>query len=95
MGYRIDYGLQKKIPISQRRKRGGTGILIGIGAVLAVMALRLTGFGEVLWHWILPGDPEVTQTALTAMIEDIRNGSELSDAITAFCREILNGARLS
>jgi hypothetical protein len=41
---------------------------------------------------LLPGDPEITEAALGQLIGDIQNGERFSEAITTFCREIIDSA---
>ena len=43
-------------------------------------------------NWLLPGDPAVTEAALREMVERLSDGEAFSDAITAFCKEIIAGA---
>lgn len=37
--------------------------------------------------------PELPETALENMVDAVRDGEPLSDAISAFCREIIDGAQ--
>ena len=50
---------------------------------------------EVLMEILLPGDPEVTWNALETMATQLRSGEAIGDAVMAFCREIVAGAKLS
>ncbi len=47
-----------------------------------------------LRHLLIPGDPEVTTQAFETMIHSLCAGEEISEAVTAFCREILEHAQL-
>ena len=89
MSYRIVYSSQiQKMPI----KRKGSPWVAGI-AVFLILALCLTaGSGEWLQDLLLPGDAAVTGAALQNMVEDLKNGENLTDAVTAFCKEILDNA---
>lgn len=96
MGYRIQYNPEqnKKYPIrlaSAVRQRW----LVGT-AIIAVLLLGLAGLndGKALKAWLLPGDPQVTEAALATMVEDIRAGEALGDAVTAFCLEIMENAQI-
>lgn len=42
----------------------------------------------------IPGNNEVTLTAMDNLICNLKEGTELSDSITVFCREILDNAQL-
>ncbi len=41
---------------------------------------------------LLPGNPQVTERALTELVENMRHGDSIKDAVTVFCREILENA---
>ena len=62
--------------------------------IVSVLILCLFGYArETVKSWLLPGDPTVTEDALISMVEDIRAGEPIGDAITAFCLEILENAQ--
>ena len=95
MGYRIDYGktLTKQIimdsnPAKQKRHLGKW---IVVWCVL--LSLALLGKCGCL-DFLIPGDKEITKHAYATMIEDVREGKEIRNAVTAFCAEILNGAKI-
>lgn len=89
MGYRITYGtVLQKVELSSPGKKQ-----IKIGYVVAVSALILTlVLGCKYWQFLLPGDSQVTERALHELAENLREGEQFSDAVTAFCREILESA---
>ena len=58
--------------------------------VAAVLWMRLYGVPDFL----IPGDPEVTKTAASVMVDEIKNGATVGNAITAFCKTILDGAEV-
>lgn len=39
---------------------------------------------------LLPGDPEVTATALERLVEAVSEGEAIQTALTDFCREIID-----
>ena len=86
MGYRIAYSTETshKFPEKVRRKKpllwAATGVL-------------LVGLLAGGWKLLLPGNPEVTHTALAHLAEDIREGESLGQAVTAFCQEIIDNAK--
>lgn len=43
---------------------------------------------------LLPGDPEITAAALDELRQDLYDGQPIQEALTAFCREIIDGAHL-
>ena len=92
MGYRITYenGMIHKENIRQHRiswKWWGAGIL---AAAVAVTLMVPQGR---LWirDLFLPGDEEITASALESMVADLRAGEPLGEAVEAFCREIIAG----
>ncbi len=91
MSYRVDYtGGGMRTELSEG-KTGGWGWMIG-GLVL--MLLLLVCFLPQMRAWaveaLLPGDPEVTLSALDTMLTELKAGVELRDAVTAFCQEIVS-----
>lgn len=87
MGYRIVYG-KKKTRFHSLSKRSKILIIAIVGCIL-LMAVSYFGGAEVY----LPGDREVTGVALENMVDSLQDGEKLSDAITAFCREIIENAQ--
>ena len=48
-----------------------------------------------LQQLVLPCDREVTAEAFSDMVDQIRGGEALDEAVAAFCREIISSAELS
>ena len=90
MSYQIQYDphLVKKYPRRIRKK--GKFSLLRIIALLLIcfVVIGVIGRGGVP-QFLLPGDAAVTAGALDAMIQDLRNGEQFGEAITAFCMEII------
>ena len=82
MGYTIRYSPETahKFPVKKEKMLSLPWLLTG-----AALFLLLAGG----WKWLLPGEPAVTQTAITHLIEDVQAGAPVGDAVTAFCREII------
>ena len=93
MGYKIQYNcVGRKLEPKKRSKAGifaGLLVLLLVVAAVTVKSVGLQWVREVL----LPGDPAVTAAALGGFVLDIKEGDTLVDAITAFCQEIVNGAK--
>ena len=91
MGYRITYAqnmVKTSLPSTQRKfihKK-----LISI-TMLCLFILLLCFSGKVR-SALLPGDPQITEKALITLADDIKQGDAVSDAVTAFCRTILENA---
>ena len=85
MSYTIRYEPEKskKYPIYNRNWTKAVAIVLII-VVLVGVGLRS--------GWLIPGDPEVTVGAFEEMIEKLREGKRVSDAVTVFCIEVLENS---
>ena len=95
MGYRIDYGQpsDKKYPMPDRRSRL-PGLLLAALALFLLLTSQYWPQGrEALRDMLIPGDSAVTSAAFSTMLEDVRAGSKVSDAMACFCREILQNGK--
>ena len=48
-----------------------------------------------IWEVLVPGDPQITEKALSTMADGIRKGESIKEAIAAFCREIILNAGIT
>ena len=92
MGYRIAYSPEdnRRYPMHKRYKIKRKWI-IPVAAFLILTAVLFSRV-DALRRFLLPGDPDVTQAAITTMVEDLKTGEPLYDTVTAFCREIIQNA---
>ncbi len=94
MAYRIDYTLSaERVPVSEpvrrdpRKKRGGVWV-----AVLLLAAL--------LARWLFPGGiapletPASTKAAVAELMDGLKNGEPVGEALTVFCREIIQNGQV-
>lgn len=91
MGYRIDYGQpsDRKYPVLSSR-RPLPALLCGALALFVLLTSLYWPEGrEALRDLLIPGDAAVTAEAFAAMLENVRAGEDVQDAVTVFCREIL------
>ena len=79
MGYRIIYGKEKR-----RISRQSKALIVMIAVCAALIAAACFVKSEVQ----LPGE------ALERMVQSVQAGESLSDAVTAFCREIVDNAKM-
>ena len=94
MAYQISYGpVKTKHPVARRAKTG-RWLLLTLCAAALVVGLQVSEVGKTVWNWILPGDPQVTGAALDTMVEELKEGNSVGEAVTAFCREIIENAQL-
>ncbi|MBE6943757.1 MAG: hypothetical protein E7453_05795 [Ruminococcaceae bacterium] len=90
MAYKIDY-----IPVGKRQyaKRiiprwlFPTALIFSLSSVILALTIH---HGSA--DWLLPGDPAVTKVALLELIENLKAGEQFSDAVAAFCQEVIKGA---
>lgn len=59
---------------------------------VACIALAATIFHNELKNFLIPGDPQITSAAFSSLTEDLQAGESFKNAVTAFCREIIDGA---
>ena len=88
MAYKIDY-----IPVGKRRYFAHHNVSAWLFPTAVILALLAVFFAVSMQRgstdWLLPGDPTVTKAALTELIEDLKAGEHFGDAVTAFCREVI------
>ena len=90
MSYHIQYEKDKteKYPIHQKQK-----LHKSIWAVILIIVLIITIFSFPSFREILiPGDPSLTKSAFSQMLDSLRSGEPLGEAVTTFCREIIVNA---
>ena len=91
MSYRIVYGPERKAvkerePSSLRFRSLIAGFLLLFAVIVKLLWPEGTA---VLRQMILPTDLSATEQAFQCMMEDLRSGENLGDAITVFCRQII------
>lgn len=88
MAYQIRYDT---IGAPSVRKRSYKTVLVGAVVMLLVAGAMAVKSAWLPWvqEVLLPGDPAVTAAALQGMMEDLKEGQGIVNAVTAFCREIL------
>lgn len=96
MGYTVNYGPAIKARRSKRRIRLRIPLL-ALCLVLTVIFVRHTWPEETqrLRQALFPWTRESVLEAFAGFQEDIKQGEPFSDAISAFCLEVLDEADLS
>ena len=97
MAYRIEYAQNPKyqLPASFCWDRFGRLAMVFFLIFLLATACFWPAGRLMLQTMILPCDLDVTAAAVGSMLEDIRDGEGVNEAVEAFCKEILSGADLS
>lgn len=94
MGYRVEYDISgKRVFVNtdkeKRRKR-----LARFVCILSVMAVLVHGIVDRwIWDFLFPGYNDSTVDAAENMIAQIREGAPIGDAVTAFCKEIIQNGQ--
>ena len=90
MAYKVKYGISRH----EKKSRGGAmkKFLPVLLAMFLLLGAALATRQDISFDWLLPGDPRVTAAALENLREDLASGEPLGEAVTAFCREIIDGS---
>ena len=90
MAYRVVYG---PMPKAAPKGRSLPRVRVLTAAWLLVFSLGVRQLWpegrEVLRQLLLPGEQTAAQTAFDGMLEELRAGETLGEAVTAFCRQIV------
>ena len=94
MSYKIQYSpetanLYPKVSSRKqfRIKRWMTAVI----TVAAMLWIYLYGIPDFL----IPGNPEITKSAVSTMVGEMKNGASLGDALTTFCKIVIDGAEIT
>lgn len=93
MGYRIEYGTGTSDGVFRKIESSKKRMWIAIMAVTIIFILCYSQRSKLL-DFILPGDPDVTKEAIGVFINDLKEGERASDAFSAFCKVIIDGAQI-
>lgn len=94
MGYIIVYegADPAEISVSRRRSRLPELTVLFVLAFLLLTRLFWPAGREKIRDILLPGDPNITQQAVSVLVDDLRAGEPVGEAVRAFCGEILGHA---
>lgn len=86
MGYQLTYELQNiKTIKNPAKKRWYRYLLMIIVVVIGTIVLH---FGSVTLETVFIGQGHTAKEAVEQMVENIREGTSLSEAVQAFCLEL-------
>ena len=93
VGYSVQYQSvgHKKYPIKAKGRLDKRVIICAIGVLFAFI-LCISNVRQFAAKLLMPGDPDITQAALSHLVEDIREGERITDAFTDFCSFIIDNA---
>lgn len=93
MGYCIEYNpnRNKKYPMHPTKKtKWMPKLLIAVSVVvIGIFILQRNEENDFIKSCLYPGDPDVTAGAFSDMIQNIREGENVGESITDFCKEII------
>lgn len=93
MGYRMEYGGNvSKTAGGQVVNRKRTWVWAAI-FVLVLTVCYCFRHSEFLQKALLPGDPEVTANAVDCFSDNLKQGMDVSDAVSAFIEDIMKNEK--
>ncbi len=95
MSYRISYNNSVPIGKSRIRFKLRKRVILKAAIMLLICATVLFAINHkdgLVIKYILPGDSEVTERAISIMLNDIKDGRPVKDSVVTFCREIIDNA---
>ena len=89
MSYKISYTPEdtKRYPLMRKRKPFPW---LKCVTVIFVIAAALWVKKQDIPEFLIPGDPDITKSAVQTMVSEVREGESLEDAVFVFCKEILD-----
>lgn len=96
MAYNIRYGADAlKYEVREKNAAYHNRTVAFITAACAVaMGIFLLRTPQAR-DYLTPGNKAVTKAAFAEMVQDIREGEKVTEALTAFCKEIIENAEIS
>ena len=91
MSYRIEYGTAVPVKFQETKRKSHVRTLTALCILL--FALGVGKFWpdgrQVLQKYLLPGEPTVTEAALSGLMSDLTQGTDLEQAMLTFCQQII------
>lgn len=93
MSYTVEYNPELRKSYPMKSKKNGKiplkPVVAALGIIVSLYVLNTLGVLRLL----LPGDPAVTTGAFSSMVEDVRDGQRVSDAIFSFFQYVIKGGQ--
>lgn len=94
MGYQIMYSPEDNHKYPAYKPKSKNRWLFPVVITIALLvAAGIPNVRNSLERWLIPGDAQVTKAAFSAMLDQLRTGEPIDEAVTAFCREIIAGGK--
>lgn len=91
MSYQIRYTDTSMVKQDKKIRKPRVKLVILVCSVLLLVGLLQI---KSVQNFLIPGDPEVTKAAFTSFTQELRAGERLGDAITTFCRQVIESDTL-
>ena len=91
MGYRIQYEPELNRFYPERTKnRLNNKFLLYACALITILLLAATPVSRHwIWEFLIPGDAKITTAAFSQLLNQLGEGTAISEAVSTFCKEIL------
>ena len=91
MAYKIQYSPQEqpRYPMLHQQRKYALRVIWAL-VLIGAISLCFSYYG--IPDMLIPGDAEVTKSAMLEMISLLRAGTSVKDAVTAFCKQIIDAA---
>lgn len=95
MAYCINYGVQRQ-ELKEKQDRGRFWLLVAGFFTVFLLGVQLfwAEGAQALRQLVFPLQDQAV-AALDGMVQSIRDGSTIPEAVTAFCREVIESAAVS
>lgn len=93
MGYQIMYSPEdnhKYPPYKPAKKKWLLPVVITLALLIAAGRPQTR---RKLEQWFIPGDVQTTKAAFSVLMDDIREGEPVNEAVAAFCNVIIAGGK--
>lgn len=88
MSYCIEYNPEFKRKYPETKKK----IQLPIKKLFILLAICIASYLFIqfrLYRYFIPGNPDVTVSAFSTMVERVGGGESVKDAVYDFCKEII------
>ena len=93
MSYQIMYDFKKGQINKQQNRRKNKRLTVAIIVILLTVILRISSWDNAFWEFLIPGNENITKSALQDFTDSLENGQGFSDAVFVFCDAIIQGAK--
>lgn len=94
MAYTVQYKSvgKRKYPTKVKKARKLRTATVAACLLLLLIVLNIGTVREQIESFLLPGDPDVTQAGFSQLVEDVKQGESVVDALADFCTFIVENA---